>query len=145
MKTMRHTGIVVEDLEKMLFFYRDLLGLKVIERREESSGYIEALLATPGASVTTVKLSCGNSVLVELLHFHSDPSDIRGQKGLCVNGISHIAFTVGDIDAEYGKLAAAGVAFVSAPQDSPDGGARVAFCRDFEGNFIELVEEVRAA
>ena len=34
MKAIRHTGIVVKDLKKMMHFYRDLLGSKVIEKKD---------------------------------------------------------------------------------------------------------------
>ncbi len=141
----RHIGIVVYDLEKMVHFYKDLLGLKVVKRMDESGSYIDTLLASPGTHIKTVKLSSGGAVFVELLYFHSHPGQIRLQKGLFDNGISHIAFTVKDIDSECKKLTKAGVLFVSLPQNSPDGQAKVAFCRDYEGNLLELVEELHPA
>ena len=38
---MNHAGLVVKDLEKSLEFYRDLLGLKVLSRRERNGGPID--------------------------------------------------------------------------------------------------------
>ncbi len=61
----------------------------------------------------------------------------------CDFGFTLIAFTVDDLDREYERLRAAGVAFNARPQTSPDGYAKVTFCRDPEGNLIELVEVLR--
>ena len=55
-------------------------------------------------------------------------------------GIAHIAFTVDDVNAAYDRLKNEGVSFISAPKVSPDGYAKVAFCRAPEGTFVELVE-----
>ncbi|HJO63248.1 MAG TPA: VOC family protein, partial [Desulfobacterales bacterium] len=57
-------------------------------------------------------------------------------------GITHIAFTVEDIEQVYKRLVQSGITFLSTPQSSPDGYAKVAFCRAPEGTFIELVEEL---
>jgi hypothetical protein len=44
------------------------------------------------------------------------------------------------LNAEYNRLKDEGVSFNSPPQLSPDGYAKVTFCRAPEGTFIELVE-----
>ena len=43
----------------------------------------------------------------------------------------------------YNRLVEAGVYFNSPPQLSPDGFAKVTFCKDPDGSLIELVEELR--
>ena len=40
MINIRHTGIVVSDMEKSLKFYRDLLGFKIRKDMVESGDYI---------------------------------------------------------------------------------------------------------
>jgi len=35
----RHVGIITEDIDKSLLFYRDILGLEVIQEFEDSSDY----------------------------------------------------------------------------------------------------------
>jgi hypothetical protein len=37
-------------------------------------------------------------------------------------------------------MGALGIDFNAPPQQAPDGGAKVTFCCDPEGNFLELVE-----
>ncbi len=139
MKAMRHAGIVVSDLEKAVYFYGELLGLKIAKRSDESSGYIDKVCGLRDSRLTTVKMATDNGNLIELLYFHSHPN--RGvEKKLHDIGLSHIAFTVDDIEKEYKRLLGEGVDFVSSPKLSPDGYAKIAFCMDPDGVFIELVE-----
>ena len=140
MKAIRHTGIVVSDLEQALHFYVELLGLKVTRRMDEAGEYIDKISGLKSVMVTTVKMAAGDGNLIELLYYRSHPRKPAGSREICETGISHIAFTVGNADAEYTRLSQADVPFNSPPQKSPDGYAKVAFCRDPEGNLIELVE-----
>ncbi|MBI4284061.1 MAG: VOC family protein [Chloroflexi bacterium] len=140
MKAIRHTGIVVSDLEPALRFYVDLLGLKVTKGMDETGDYIDTISGLKNVRVTTVKMAAGDGNLIELLYYHSHrPKSVRTREA-CEIGISHIAFTVGNVDAEYARLSKAGVPFNSPPQKSPDGYAKVTFCRDPDGTLIELVE-----
>lgn len=140
MKAIRHTGIVVSDLERALHFYVELLGLKVIKRMDESGEYIDKILGLKNVMVTTVKIAAEDGNLIELLYYHSHPRKPAGSREICETGISHIAFTVENVDAEYERLSKAGVPFNSPPQKSPDGSAKVTFFTDPEGNLIELTE-----
>ena len=138
-KNIRHTGIVVNDLNASLRFYQQLLGFEIVRRMDESGEFISRILAMTDIKVTTVKMAVTDGAMIELLYYYSHP---RGQvpRNLCDVGVSHIAFTVNNLDSEYVRLSNEGVLFNSAPQLSPDGYAKVAFCRAPEGTFIELVE-----
>ena len=46
-KGMHHTGLVVRDLEKAVEFYRDVIGLKVIEERERIAGPVSLVVQRP--------------------------------------------------------------------------------------------------
>ncbi|MDD5109287.1 MAG: VOC family protein [Candidatus Omnitrophica bacterium] len=143
MKVIRHVGIVVSNLDTMFHFYKNVLGLKIINERNERGEFIDNLIALKGVKVKTIKMSTGGGALIELLYFESHPggSDKRSIYG---RGYSHLAFTIADADYEYARLRKIGIKFNSAPQMSPDGKTKVIFCQDPEGNFIELVEELRA-
>jgi catechol 2,3-dioxygenase-like lactoylglutathione lyase family enzyme len=141
----RHFGIVVSDLDGALAFYRDLLGLKEVRRMEESGTFIETVLALPDARVTTVKLEASpGGVQIELLQFHSHPAAAMAPRPAYELGPTHLALTVDDLDTLHRRMVAAGLPFLSPPQRSVDGRARVAFCRDPEGTLLELVEVVSA-
>jgi predicted enzyme related to lactoylglutathione lyase len=55
-------------------------------------------------------------------------------------GPTHVALNVTNLDELYIRLSDAGVPFNAPPSMSPDGCAKVAFCQDPDGTFIELVE-----
>jgi catechol 2,3-dioxygenase-like lactoylglutathione lyase family enzyme len=137
---VRHVGIVVVDLDRALGFYRDLLGLAVAREMDEGGEYLARITALPGATARTVKLAAPGGGMVELLRFTSHPGTVGPEPSAAAPGCSHVAFTVDDVEALHARLTAAGVRFHAPPQISPDGGARVAYCRDPEGTIVELVE-----
>lgn len=142
MKAVRHFGIVVNNLDKPLHFYRDLLGLKIKREMLEEGKYIDTILNLKNTKVKTIKMSADDGSLIELLYFKSHPRKPKLNKKICDIGASHLTFTVANIDAEYKRLKKRGVKFNSAPQISPDGKAKVVFCYDPDGVPIELVEEL---
>ncbi|HWE52223.1 MAG TPA: VOC family protein [Bryobacteraceae bacterium] len=136
----RHAGIVVSDMDSSLRFYRDLLGFEVRKQMDESGSYIDRMLSLPETRVTTCKMASPDGVLIELLQFHSHPRKPRADRAACDIGPTHIALTVADLEKTFKELTSAGVAFNAPPQLSPDGYARVTFCKDPDGSLIELVE-----
>ena len=138
-KEIRHTGIVVADLETSLYFYGSLLGFKVSKQMEEAGDYIDNISLLQNVKVTTVKMTCPSGQMIELLKYHSYPAK-RSTREIFEIGISHIAFTVNDLNFEYERLKKKGIQFNAKPQLSPDGYAKVTFCRAPEGTLIELVE-----
>jgi len=140
---IRHAGLVVKDLKEALHFYRDLLGFKIVKKMVESGEYINVVCATKDTKVMTVKLAAGDNNLIELLCFFPPLASKVNFKKFNTPGFSHISCTVKNIEKEYKRLKEAGIRFNSLPQESPDGYAKVVFCRDPEGNFIELVEVLK--
>lgn len=82
--------------------------------------------------VITVKMEAPSGQLIELLKFHTYPEKQKSRK---INdiGITHIAFTVDDLNFEYERLKNEGVQFNAPPQLSPDGYAKTTFCVAPEG------------
>ena len=138
-KGIRHTGIVVVDLKTSLHFYRDLLGFQIVKQMKESGDFIDNILSLKNVTITTVKMAAPDGQMIELLHYHSHPR-IQNLREICDIGITHTAFTVEDLNSEYDRLKGEGVRFNAPPQRSPDGYAKVTFCRAPEGTLIELVE-----
>jgi catechol 2,3-dioxygenase-like lactoylglutathione lyase family enzyme len=138
-KEIRHTGIVVSDMEKSLEFYRDMLGLEIIRDMNEKGDYLDNMLSLNDVNVRTVKLGLPNqTALIELLEFKSHiDKDI---KNFYTIGASHIAFTVENIEKLYSKFSKKNIQFNAPPQKSPDGLVKVTFCKDPDGTPIELVE-----
>lgn len=141
-KAVRHVGIVVSNIKQSLHFYHDLLGFKVIKDQIESGAYIDTILTLKSASVRTLKLEAPDKNLIELLYFETHPKHFKTTDIIDL-GCSHLALTVDNIDKEYERLLGEGVIFNSSPEISPDNYAKVAFCRDPDGTWIELVEVLK--
>ena len=141
-KNIRHTGIVVKDLKQSLKFYRDLLGFETVIEMNESGDYIDTLLSLQNAAVKTLKLKSPCGQMIELLHF-LEPASRSHDTGINDTGITHIAVTVDNADSVYEKLSREKVPCLSSPCVSPDGNAKVVFCKTPEGAFLELVEILR--
>ncbi len=141
---IRHTGIVVSSLAKSVDFYTRILGFHVVTQKDEPSHFIDKILGLSGAELTTVKMRPSGDQMLELLYFHSHQRESQMSiKSLISVGITHFAVTVDNIEETFGKLEGLGVDFMSPPEISPDGQAIVSFCRDPDGNYIELVQEVK--
>ncbi len=142
---LRHFGIVVRDLDRALEFYCGKLGLTVARRMDETGLFLQAVLDAPEVKVTTVKLAANEGpTLLELLRFESPETDVGDVPSLFRTGATHFALTVQNLVMLHEELKAFGTEFLSDPHCSPDGLALVAFCRDPEGNLIELVEPASA-
>jgi len=132
----RHVGIVPLDIEKSLLFYRDL-GFDIIKEQIEPQEYVNRLLGINAKMVRTIKMGIDNQIMIELLEYDLDI--VPRNNSVLSQGITHFALGVQDINDLYNKHKAS-VEFVSEPLLSPDGYAKVAYCKDPDGNFIELVQ-----
>lgn len=140
-KGLRHAGLVVKNVNKALYFYGELLGFTILNDQLETGTFIAHILGMPGVEVRTIKMRCGNDGVLELLCFDR-LSPVAGIKKLTRCGFTHIALTVKNLDELHMKLIGSGIQFISYPSVSGDNKAKVAFCRDLERNFIELVQEL---
>lgn len=115
----RHVSVLVSDTTRALAFYRDVLGLPPVPDRPP--------LPFPGA---WLDLGQGQQIhLLELEATGRGGADRHGGRDY------HLALEVADLDAAVAALQAAGVAFTSSRS-----GRRALFCRDPDGNAIELME-----
>jgi len=142
---IRHAGIVVADMERSLHFYRDLLGLEVWADFRDDSEYVRAVTETSGADIWMIKLKAADGGAIELLQYLSHPQNVPEPAHAYDLGCNHVALQVDDLDTLYEKLKAESIRFHTPPIVSPDGGAKVTYCRDPEGVIIELVELVDSA
>ncbi len=114
-----HVSVIVSDTERALGFYRDLLGLRVDESRPDL-GYAGAWLGVGEQQIHLLELP------------NPDPSEGRPAHG---GRDRHVAFSVRGLDALARALEDAGVAVTR----SRSGRAAI-FCRDPDGNAVELIE-----
>jgi lactoylglutathione lyase len=121
-KKLLHTRYRVDDLEKTVKFYRDVLGLEETRRQKSPRGSELVFMKAPESEE-----------LIELCSFPAS-GPVRVQPDL-----THLAFEVDSLD-EFGRhLAAHGYKYSDGPHLRPDGGG-IAFVDAPEGYEIELIQ-----
>lgn len=138
--TIRHTGIVVHDLSSCINFWKDVMGFTVVKEMIESGHHIDKMMNLKDVVVTTVKMTNDTNQLIELLYFSSHFNTPRWLGNTCSTGLTHIAFTVDEIDSILVRFRELGYNNKSTPQLSPDGSVKVIYAEGPEGLILELVE-----
>jgi len=132
-----HYAVTVSETEPMLAFYRDVLGLDVVEEFSlDSENFHTAVGVDAACEITFLQASDGS--LVELLEY--DPVGENINEGVSSNniGASHLCFEVDDVEAANEELPD-DVGRVSEP--TPIGERTLVYVHDPEGNVIELIQE----
>ncbi len=128
-------------MARFLQFYRDLIGLSVVAEGHSQPGNtaLEAVSGLKDAQIHVVQLRGGN-VQIEVFQYKHPQPAVGPVPRPCDVGIRHICFDVTDIDAEYQRLVAAGVPFISAPQLMANNTVKAVYARDPDNNIVELQE-----
>ena len=120
-----HVGLFVENMEKMVGFYRDVLGLEA---------------SWDGGLYAEFKVNDGGLFMFDRKSF----SDSMKQPYLAPRGYNttmEIGIGVpgiADVDAEYARLTALGVVSLTGEPVTQPWGQRNFFFADPEGNYIEI-------
>jgi len=119
-------GIGVRDVRASAEFWRERVGLAV---DESFDGEPPSIAVHVGGQYLYVFQSTGAGT-------------VRHEPSLSENplGLDHVSFTVDDVDEEYARLAADGVAFDAEPESVEAWGIRLAPFRDPDGNLFYLVQ-----
>ena len=139
----RHTGIIVKNMDESLYFYRDILGLKIIQDFRDDSDYINKITGITNADVHMIKMEAEDGTVIEILSYHNHPTELIDQPIYNV-GASHIAFQVKNAEKAYKILKDKGIELVSKPVLSSEKIAKVFFCLDPNKVRVELVEMLDA-
>jgi len=138
-----HIAVCVRDMEKSLGFYRDILGMKVIKDQIEdtTSGGLPHTYKQARKTRRTVHIAYGASqepVLVMTSHPGEQP---EGEPiKLDQVGISHLSFTVKDINGLATELVSKGVEIAGGVQAFADvqGNIRTFFAYDPDGILVQF-------
>ena len=122
-----HTMIRVRDLDASLQFYTDMLGMKLLRKRDYPTG--KFTLAFVGYGDET------SSTVIELTHNwdQAKPYNLGSAFG-------HLAVGVPDVYKTCERLAAAGVKIPRPAGPMAHGGSVIAFIEDPDGYRIELIQ-----
>ena len=143
-----HSGIVVRDIDRMVSFYRDALGLSVVREAESIAPPEGNHTGIPGSERMLVFVGKPEGDhLLELVYYRT-PRSPDGHLARNQLGASHVCFNVEGLAELHRRLTAEGIEFVTPPiyNDLPNGDRTgICYFRDPEGNWIELVERTPAA
>jgi len=131
-----HVGITVSDLECTVEFYRDVLGLEVLDRFTVDGEAFASAVGVDGAAGTFAHLE-GGGVRIELVEYDPDGEDGRAD-AINQPGATHVGFAVPDLEGFYEGLPE-DVETISEPRTTASG-TRICFLLDPEGNLIEVLE-----
>ena len=137
----RHAGIIVANMDKSVAFYRDILGLEVIQEFTDDSDYINEITGIENGVAHFVKLKMADGTVLELLEYPTHPTEAHDLSILNV-GVCHIALQVHSCEMAYDQLNKHAIQVLSRPVLSSEGIAKVFFCIDPDGVRVELVEMV---
>jgi lactoylglutathione lyase len=122
-KKLLHTRYRLNDLERSVKFYKDVLGLDEVRRHKSPRGSELVFLKAPESDEE-----------IELCHFpNSGPVEVQPD-------LTHLAFEVDSLE-EFGRhLEAHGVNYSDGPTLRPDGSGGFAFIDAPEGYEIEVIQ-----
>lgn len=123
------TSVPVEDQEKALDFYTQVLGF--IKKKDVPLGEHKWL------TVVSPEEQSGVELLLEPMAF--EPARLY-QQSLKEAGIPWTSFAVDDIEKEYERLSNQGVEFSITPREA--GTVMIAVLDDTCGNYIQLMQEL---
>jgi catechol 2,3-dioxygenase-like lactoylglutathione lyase family enzyme len=133
---LSHCFLAVDDPDKALHFYRDVLGFEV--RSEVGKGTMRwitmAVPAQPGLEIVLTPPAA---------HPHASPADREAVANLMAKGLyGALVFSTDDCDAVFEHVQAAGAEVMQEPIDQPYGVRDCAF-RDPAGNMIRFNQAPR--
>jgi lactoylglutathione lyase len=121
-KKLLHTRMRVSDMAQTIAFYRDVLGLEVVEQKVSPRGSQLAFLSVPNSDE-----------LIELCSFPAS-GEVKVQEDLV-----HLAFEVEDLDRTIQELESKGVPITDGPTQSSSG-SRFIFIDAPDGYEVELIQ-----
>ena len=124
-RKLLHTRYRVNDLEKTIRFYREVLGLQEVRRHKSPRGSELVFLKAPESDE-----------LIEICYFPSSgPVEVQAD-------LTHLAFEVDSLEAFGRHLSSLGYKYSDGPTVKPDGSG-FAFIDAPEGYEIELMQRAR--
>ena len=147
LSAIHHLGMTVQNIERSIEFYRDLLGMELIGRRpsvtadyvSEQTGYENVEL-----NVASFRVGPGSPQTLEVVQYMNhtgDPTDAATNRP----GNTHLCVLVDDLRAAVSQLQTQGVRFKSDPVEitaGPNKGGLVIYFFDPDGYPLEMFQPV---
>lgn len=133
-----HIAMSVQDMEKAIAFYRDVVGMEKVFDREFAEG-MARLIGVEGTRVRVVHMKLNDS-MIELFDYAYPPGrEPRPDRRQSDFGLTHIGFIVEDFWGTYQHLLDQGVEFLADPVEIRPG-VHVAYFHGVEYEVCEIRE-----
>ena len=119
-----HTCLNVMDMDRSIAFYCDPLELKLTRRIE---------IKENNAEIAFAQDPDGNAI--DLTHWRDKKQLVEG------DNFDHVAFGVKDLEGTIERLRSHGTTIAMEPFKLSGGAHQIAFIKDPDGNWLELIEE----
>jgi lactoylglutathione lyase len=138
-----HTSFTVADLDRSVAFFRDVLGLELLQRRQIRDDYFGRIVGLPGCVVEAALFRLpGAGHHLELFQY-LEPHGRAVHPRPCDPGSCHLSFLVEDLPGLHAELRSKGVSFVSEPVEitaGPNRGGYGLYLHDPNGILIEFFQ-----
>ena len=121
--SLHHVHLICKDLEKMIGFFGEAIGARLVERRKFGTAD-GATLDLDGIDIN--------------LRVAREGEEIGKNSAASTYGYDHVGLRVKDIQAAYEDLTNRGYSFFMPPTEAP--GMKIAFFKGPENITIELVQ-----
>ena len=134
---IHHISISTRNMDRIVAFYRDLLGCPtVIDASIAEDELFDRVVGLADSCARAVFLQAGNAFIEFWEYGSPQGKDPIPNRPVCDAGLTHICFDVEDAQSVHARLSAAGVPFISEPQDL--GSVITCYARDPDGNILEI-------
>lgn len=118
---LTHSGFAVSNLESVLDFFKEKLGIEEIHSQFSDQEYLSKVTGFPGASLKIGFVRKKGDIfpleVIEYIHPKGEPT----HSGFGIVGTQHRCYEVSNLDALYNRLKNRGVRFLSKPCPLMDG------------------------
>lgn len=137
---IHHTGILVNDIEKLLPFYCDVLGMEVAQDVGILDGSdVVNVFGGRLSKVRIVMLRKGDQILEFIQPVEPPGKPLSDDIQYGEVGQTHLALQVDNVESAYKSLAEKGARFICAPQENA-GDMKFFYLRDPEGHYLEIFQ-----
>jgi len=138
-RSFSHVGITVSSFSKAVQFYWDVFGCPLVGVADTPPERVRSFFhvddPAPRCKIGWIRVPGGATL--EIFEFMPQLPPEAGPWNRV--GLTHFCFDVRNTDRWYAHLQRKGVECVTRPERSPRGHTFF-FCRDFDGNLIELID-----
>lgn len=137
--TVGHVGIVVSDLDRMIEFLGEALGMRLRYRFRRDGEFPAAVTGTAGADLEIAIMGFdGQPQVIESLKYHSHPP-ATSEGDSTAPHTNHVMYLVDDADETHAAIIKAGGEPFTEPIASPNGAKICFYARDLEGGIFEII------